>query len=131
DWANFAATARAKSRIRQWLRQQQADRSRELGLSLLDNELQNIGLNIAQLRAAKRLDPMLKEFSHRDIDGLLAAVGYGIVTPGQLLSKVLTPAELKLYRGDKTPTVQPGPAQKERATRELRKAETGAVVVSG
>ena len=31
DWTNYAATARAKSRIRQWLRNQQAERSRDLG----------------------------------------------------------------------------------------------------
>ena len=40
DWANHVVTARAKSRIRQWLRGQQAERSRELGISLLDRELE-------------------------------------------------------------------------------------------
>ena len=40
DWTNYAATARAKSRIRQWLRNQQAERSRDLGVSLLDRELE-------------------------------------------------------------------------------------------
>jgi GTP pyrophosphokinase len=100
DWANHVATARAKSRIRQWLRAQQAERSRELGISLLDRELEPLGLNIAQLRAKGRLDSVLKEFSQRDADSLLAAVGYGIVSAAQLLGKVLSPDELKVYRAD-------------------------------
>jgi guanosine-3',5'-bis(diphosphate) 3'-pyrophosphohydrolase len=130
DWTNFAATARAKSRIRQWLRNQQAERSRDLGVSLIDRELEPIKLSLAQLRSSKRLDAVLQEFSHRDVESLLAAVGYGIITPAQLLAKVLTPDELKLYRPEKPPTPF-GPAQRERAAKEARKSASGAVVVSG
>ena len=128
DWANYVVTARAKSRIRQWLRQQQAERSREMGIALLDRELQPLGLTLAQVKSKSRLEPALKEFSQRDIDSLLAAVGYGIVTPAQLLAKILTPDELKLYRSDKA--AAPAPADKERA-REGPGAGGNAVIVSG
>src|SRR5207247_5927886 len=97
----YVVTARAKSRIRQWLRQQQAERSREMGIALLDRELAPLGLTASQMKSKNRLDPALKEFSQRDTDSLLAAVGYGIVTPAQLLTKVLPTDELKLYRGEK------------------------------
>ncbi len=128
DWANFAATARAKSRIRQWYRQQQADRSRDLGISLLDRELEPLKLSVAQLRNEKRLDAVLKDFSQRDADTLLAAVGYGIITPSQLFAKVLKPEELKLFRVEK----QPAPHAERAPTREQTKAATSsAVVVSG
>ena len=130
DWTNYAATARAKSRIRQWLRSQQAERSRDLGISLLDRELEPVKLSVTQLRSSKRLDAVLAEFSQRDVESLLAAVGYGIITPAQLLAKLLTPAELKLYRPEKLPTPL-GPAQRERAAKEARKSASGAVVVSG
>jgi GTP diphosphokinase / guanosine-3',5'-bis(diphosphate) 3'-diphosphatase len=130
DWANFVTTARAKSRIRQWFRQQQSDRSRDLGVSLVDRELESVKLTVSQLRNEKRLDTVLKDFSQRDADSLLAAVGYGIITPTQLLGKVLTPDELKIYRGDKQP-VPPGPVAAERLAKEARRAASGAVVVSG
>ena len=130
DWANYVATARAKSRIRQWLRQQQAERSRDLGISLLDRELEQLKLTVHQLRADHRFEPVLKEFSQRDVESLLAAVGYGLVTPTQVLNKVLTPDEIKAYRHEK-PTTPETPAQKDRASRELRRAASGAVVVSG
>src|SRR5579885_3199951 len=127
DWANYCVTARAKSRIRQWLRQQQADRSRALGVSLLDQELEPLKLNVSQLRAQKRFDAVLKEFSQKDADSLLAAVGYGLITPGQLLAKLLTAEELKLYRETRLPAPVPA-APRERVA---RKTPGGAVVVSG
>ena len=130
DWTNYVATARAKSRIRQWLRSQQAERSRDLGISLIDRELEPLKLSVTHLRSTKRLDNVLSEFSQRDVESLLAAVGYGIITPGQLLTKVLTPDELKLYRPEKLPTPL-GPAQRERAAKEARKSAGGAVIVSG
>ena len=131
DWANFVVTARAKSRIRGWLRQQQADRSREVGVSLLDRELEPLGLSVSQLKASRRFEPALKEFSQRDSDSLLAAVGYGIVTPSQLLAKVLTPDELKLYRAEKQPAPPPPAADRERAAKEGRRTPDHAVIVSG
>ncbi len=129
DWANHVVTARAKSRIRQWLRQQQAERSLEMGVSLIDRELAPLGLSVAQLRAKGRFEPALKEFSQRDVDGLIAAVGYGIVTVAQVLGKTLTGDELKLYRGEK-PTVPAGDRDQPKP-REQRRQTGNAVIVSG
>ncbi len=126
DWLNWAATARAKSRIRQWLRAQESQRSIQVATALLDHELEQLGLTLNQLRREGRLDQAVKEFSTKDVDTLLAQVGYGIISAGQLLTKVLRPEELKLYRGEKTPQI-PG----ERPAKEARKAAGGGVVVSG
>ncbi|HEY2525314.1 MAG TPA: bifunctional (p)ppGpp synthetase/guanosine-3',5'-bis(diphosphate) 3'-pyrophosphohydrolase [Candidatus Binataceae bacterium] len=130
DWMSFAATARAKSRIRQWLRAQQAERSIKWGITLIDRELEPLGLSVAQLRPGKRFEPVLKEFSYRDVDSLLAAVGYGIITAAQMLAKLLTPEELRLYRAEKAPP--PPAADAGRAARETRRHPGGnAVIVSG
>ena len=133
DWANHVVTARAKSRIRQWLRQQESERSLELGVSLIDRELEQLGLSVAQLRTKGRFEPALKEFSQRDVDGLIGAVGYGIITVAQVLGKVLAPDELKLFRGEKTPPPSPAAAgeKEQRAAKEQRRAIGNAVIVSG
>jgi GTP pyrophosphokinase len=127
DWANYVVTARAKSRIRQWLRQQQADRSKEMGISLIERELEPLGVTLAQLTSRPHFEHALKELSQRDSDSLLAAIGYGIITPGQFLSKVLTPDELKLYRADKQPVSADGGAPHI----EDSSAVGNAVIVSG
>ena len=130
DWMSFAVTARAKSRIRQWLRAQQAERSIKWGIALIERELEPLGLTVTQLRPGKRFDSVLKEFSYKDVDSLLAAVGYGIITAAQLLAKLLTPDELKLYRAEKSP--QPVASDNGRPARETRRPPSGnAVVVSG
>jgi len=131
DWLNNVVTARAKSRIRQWLRAQQAERSRELGISLLNQELAPLNLTAADLRSQHRFDAALREFSQKEIDGLLAAVGYGLITANQLLGKVLTPDELKVYRGDKGTPAPAAPSSAERPARENRRDGENAVVVSG
>jgi len=126
DWLNWAATARAKSRIRQWLRAQESQRSIQLAVAMLDHQLEPLGLTVNQLRRDGRLDQAVKEFSTRDVDTLLAQVGYGLVSQGQLLARVLQPEELKIYRGEKAPQ-----APAERPSKEARKAASGGVVVSG
>jgi guanosine-3',5'-bis(diphosphate) 3'-pyrophosphohydrolase len=130
DWMSFAVTARAKSRIRQWLRAQQAERSIKWGITLIERELEPLGLTVTQLRPGKRFESVLKEFSYKDVDSLLAAVGYGIITAAQLLAKLLTPDELKLYRAEKSPP--PVASDNGRTSRETRRPPSGnAVVVSG
>jgi GTP pyrophosphokinase len=127
---SFAVTARAKSRIRQWLRAQQAERSIKWGITLIERELEPLGLTVTQLRPGKRFESVLKEFSYKDVDSLLAAVGYGIITAAQLLAKLLTPDELKLYRAEKSPP--PVASDNGRTSRETRRPPSGnAVVVSG
>ena len=126
DWLNWAATARAKSRIRQWLRAQESQRSIQVATAMLEHELEPLGLTLNQLRREGRLDQAVKEFSTKDVDTLLAQVGYGIISAGQMLGKVLAPDELKVYRGEKAPQVP-----SERPSKETRKAASGGVVVSG
>jgi len=126
DWLNWAATARAKSRIRQWLRAQESQRSIQVATAMLDHELGPLGLTTNQLRRDGRLEQAVKELSAKDIDTLLAQVGYGIVSVSQLLTKVLQPEELQVYRGEKAPA-----PPSERPSKEARKAAGGGVVVSG
>ncbi|HZY58910.1 MAG TPA: bifunctional (p)ppGpp synthetase/guanosine-3',5'-bis(diphosphate) 3'-pyrophosphohydrolase [Candidatus Binataceae bacterium] len=126
DWLNWAATARAKSRIRQWLRAQESQRSIQVATAMLDHDLAPLGLTTNQLRRDGRLEQAVKELSAKDIDTLLAQVGYGIVSVSQLLTKVLQPEELQVYRGEKAPA-----PPSERPSKEARKAAGGGVVVSG
>jgi GTP pyrophosphokinase len=128
DWASFVVTARAKSRIRQWLRQQESERSREVAGSLLDRELAPLGLNFSQLKTRERFETALKELSQHDADGLLAAIGYGLITAPQFLNKILTSDELKLYRGEKP--ALPAPIN-DRPVADDGASSRNAVIVSG
>jgi guanosine-3',5'-bis(diphosphate) 3'-pyrophosphohydrolase len=135
DWLAHVVTARAKSRIRSWLRAQQAERSRELGTALIEQELGPLGLSLSQLERAGRLDAAAKELSYKNAQALVAAVGYGLITTAQVLAKLLTAEELKRWRSDKaqsTAASQPdGQPLRESRRPAAEKPSAGGVLVSG
>ena len=80
EWLNFVVTGRARSRIRQYLKENQQDVSIALGKQLLINALLTLGevnpnLNDHQQRK------LLKLFPYNDFDALLADIGLGRLTP--------------------------------------------------
>ncbi len=80
EWLDFAVTSRARSRIRNHLRQLQRDKSRRLGRELLENELHQASMSLARLEKSEQDIEQLKvQFSVRDITDLFVSIGYGKV----------------------------------------------------
>ncbi len=92
DWLKLVKTPRAKSKIRNWLKSQQLQRSVALGREIIESDLQRYQLDYAELQRDGSLESLIKEMGLRDEEALLAALGYGRITSGQVLSKLL-PAE--------------------------------------
>jgi GTP pyrophosphokinase len=101
DWLKLVKTPRAKSKIRNWLKAQQRERSVALGRELLESDLHRHGMDYATLKTQGKLDMLPKELGFKDEEALLAALGYGRITARQVLSK-LVPSE-KLESGHKQP----------------------------
>jgi len=75
-WLKFVTTARARTSIRHYLKNLQEDEAIELGLRLLNRELDLFGYRYDQIKQTK-LKEVLKEY-HLDSDqALLAEVGLG------------------------------------------------------
>jgi GTP diphosphokinase / guanosine-3',5'-bis(diphosphate) 3'-diphosphatase len=101
DWLKLVKTPRAKSKIRNWLKAQQRERSVALGREILESDLHRHGMDYASLRTQGKLQGLPKELGLKDEEGMLAALGYGRITARQVLSKLL-PVE-KLESGHKQP----------------------------
>ncbi|MEK7783291.1 MAG: bifunctional (p)ppGpp synthetase/guanosine-3',5'-bis(diphosphate) 3'-pyrophosphohydrolase, partial [Candidatus Binatota bacterium] len=101
DWLKLVKTVRAKSRIRNWLKSQQRERGVVLGRQILESDFSRYKLDYAALRREGRIESIAKELGMKDEETLLASVGYGKVTPRQILAK-LVPAD-KLEPGRKQP----------------------------
>ncbi|MBI3300847.1 MAG: bifunctional (p)ppGpp synthetase/guanosine-3',5'-bis(diphosphate) 3'-pyrophosphohydrolase [Deltaproteobacteria bacterium] len=86
DWLKIVNTSKAKARIRQWIKAQQRERSVALGRELLERELSRYHLDLATLRKQGKLEPILTTLSFKDEETLLAALGYGQLTVGNVLS---------------------------------------------
>jgi guanosine-3',5'-bis(diphosphate) 3'-pyrophosphohydrolase len=89
DWLTFAKTSRAQARIRQFLRQAEHRRSIEIGRELAERELRRYGLTLNRMLKAGDLDKAAQTLGYRVPDDLLAGLGYGKVSPLQLLQQVL------------------------------------------
>jgi GTP pyrophosphokinase len=89
DWLKFVVTSKAKTKIRQWIKEEQREQSIELGRSLLEKELTKHDFSLSKMLKTGEVQTLAKEFSFDTIDDLLAAVGYGLYTPLQVLGKII------------------------------------------
>jgi GTP pyrophosphokinase len=93
DWLKFVVSARAKQKIRAWIRQAQRDRSISLGRELLDHELGRLGVKPADYMKPGILTEAARSFGFQGEDDLLAMVGFGRLSARQVAGKIL-PEEL-------------------------------------
>lgn len=89
DWLKFVVTSKAKTKIRQWIKEEQRERSIDLGRSLLEKELTKHDFSLSKMLKTGEVQTLAKDFSFDTIDDLLAAVGYGLYTPLQVLGKMI------------------------------------------
>jgi RelA/SpoT family (p)ppGpp synthetase len=75
-WLNFVKTAKARSHIRNFLKNQREDEAVRLGRRLLEIACRDLNVPLAKLRE-DMLEPVLKSFGMRDMEELYAAVGTG------------------------------------------------------
>jgi GTP pyrophosphokinase len=89
DWLKFVKTARARNRIRQWIKTEERARSITLGREIAEREFRKYHQNLAKIAKSGKLDEIAKEFSLTSGDELLASIGYGKVSAIQVLGKVV------------------------------------------
>jgi len=89
DWLKYVRTSKARNKIRQYVKAEQRERSLELGRELLDKELRKHSSTLNKVLGSGTIENAVKELGYRETDDLLAAVGYGKVTPGQVVARTL------------------------------------------
>lgn len=89
DWLKFVKTSKARNRIRSWVKEQEHQKSLELGRELLEKELRKYGVAFHRAMGMEGMGRVLTELSFKNTDDLLASVGYGKVTTGQVISRLL------------------------------------------
>jgi GTP diphosphokinase / guanosine-3',5'-bis(diphosphate) 3'-diphosphatase len=94
EWLKWVKTPRAKSKIRNWLKSQQLERSVVLGREILDGDLHRYQLDYAGLQSKGKIDWLIKELGFKDEEALLAALGYGRITTRHVLSKLIPSEKL-------------------------------------
>jgi len=93
DWLQFVKTTRARHKIRQYLKAAEREQSLTLGKEFLDRELRKSGASLQKLlKDGDELRRVAQEFSFVGIDDLVAAIGHGKVSPGQVTGRLFRAA---------------------------------------
>ncbi|MEA1900872.1 MAG: bifunctional (p)ppGpp synthetase/guanosine-3',5'-bis(diphosphate) 3'-pyrophosphohydrolase [Thermodesulfobacteriota bacterium] len=93
DWLNFVKTVKARSRIRQWIKTQEKDRSITLGREMCEKAFRKYRLNFHELLKTEDMDRVVEHFGFKTADDLITSVGYGKVTPLQIIRKIVPKPE--------------------------------------
>lgn len=90
DWLNYVVTAKARSRIRHWIAEQQRAESIELGRKLLEKEQDKFRVSPKKLlNNEDELKRIANEYGLSRAEDLLVSVGYGKTLPRNVLMKHL------------------------------------------
>jgi GTP diphosphokinase / guanosine-3',5'-bis(diphosphate) 3'-diphosphatase len=95
DWLNFVVTSRARNKIKHYIHSEEKERSLELGRKLFDKEAKRFGLNLKTLNEPETMARVLSEYGFGKADELYAALGYGKLSPKNVLAKFFPQQELK------------------------------------
>jgi guanosine-3',5'-bis(diphosphate) 3'-pyrophosphohydrolase len=104
SWLNFVVTAKARSAIRHFLKNQQHDESVDLGKRLLDNALGNLGTSYKQLKKSQ-IKRLLKETGASTFEFVLQQIGLGNTVPFAVANLMVLPSKRIVSDDHKNPNL--------------------------
>jgi guanosine-3',5'-bis(diphosphate) 3'-pyrophosphohydrolase len=87
DWLNFVKTVKARSKVRHWIKVQEKERSLTLGREMCEKAFRKERLNFNTLVKSEKMMQVVEQLGFKAVDDLIANVGYGKITPRQVLRK--------------------------------------------
>ncbi|MCW8893003.1 MAG: TGS domain-containing protein, partial [Deltaproteobacteria bacterium] len=106
DWLSFVKTSKARNKIRHWVKAEQREKSIEIGRDLLEKELRKHQYSLKRALALSSFSQAVAELGFKGSEDLFAAVGYGKLSAGQIISHALPKEDQKNQPG------KPGPIGK-------------------
>ncbi|MDJ0830042.1 MAG: bifunctional (p)ppGpp synthetase/guanosine-3',5'-bis(diphosphate) 3'-pyrophosphohydrolase [Desulfobacterales bacterium] len=90
DWLTFVKTVKARSKIRHWIKTQEKERSLSLGREMLEKAFRKYRSNFNTMIKSAEINKVVEHFGFKTTDDLIASVGYGKITPLQVVRKFVT-----------------------------------------
>ncbi|GAA2817898.1 bifunctional (p)ppGpp synthetase/guanosine-3',5'-bis(diphosphate) 3'-pyrophosphohydrolase [Crossiella cryophila] len=89
DWLQFAASPRAKTKIKQWFAKERREEAIEAGKDQIAKEVRRVGLPMQRLVSADSVTALARELRYLDVSSLYAAVGEGHVSARHLVQRLV------------------------------------------
>ncbi len=88
DWINIVQTPNAKSKIRQWFKKERREENIERGSAILEKEFKKHDIPTKDSIVEKYMFQIARKFNQPTVEDLVATIGYGGITPSQVVPKV-------------------------------------------
>jgi GTP pyrophosphokinase len=95
DWLKYVVTTRAISKIRNWINLEERKSSLALGRDLLDKEFKRHNLKFGNYVKSEEIKKIFAEYTVNSLDDLISQVGFGRVSPKQIVNHFLADEEIK------------------------------------
>jgi GTP pyrophosphokinase len=89
DWLKIVKSSQAKSKIRQWFKREKREENVARGRELLEKEITRLRLDPHVLMTSQYMAEALHKFNFAKEEDLFAAIGYGGLSPVQVLTKLV------------------------------------------
>lgn len=99
DWLKFVVTSKARSKIKQKVREKEKKEAAEIGKGMLSRELAKINKGFQAFLKEEKLDEIITNFGCNTIDELFEKIGFLKIHPSSVVNK--------LYPTQKKKTVKP------------------------
>ncbi|OGL46590.1 MAG: GTP pyrophosphokinase [Candidatus Schekmanbacteria bacterium RBG_16_38_11] len=101
DWLKFVVTPRARSKIKQFLKDEETDTSIKLGMEICEREFKKYHMNPAKLFRSQEFVKASESLGFPKTEQLFTAIGYGKLAPIQLVNKFLSKEVLQQQEAKK------------------------------
>lgn len=89
DWLKFVQSSSAKNKILQWFKKEEREENIEKGKDAIQKELKRIGMSETELYKTEYINALLERYKFANINEMYASVGFGAITAGKIISKLL------------------------------------------
>lgn len=89
DWMKIVKTQQAKNKIRQWFKKANREENIQRGKEMLEDAAKRNMLRVSDLLEQENCSELLKKYNMSGIEDVYAAIGYGGITTGQVLHKLI------------------------------------------
>lgn len=95
DWLNIVKSTQAKNKINQWFKSELKEDNIIKGKELVDKYCKAKGIVLSDLLKPEYTEKVLKKYSFREWDSILASIGHGGLKEGQIVNRLVEEYEKK------------------------------------
>ncbi len=88
DWINIVRTSHAREKIRQWFKKKDRAENITHGRESLERELRRLARTSIQVVGLDHVAEVGKTYQHDSVDDFFAAIGYGAISPQQVVMRL-------------------------------------------